>query len=100
MCTGPVVVGVIGRTRFTYDLWGDTVNIASRMETLCLPGLIQVVESTYLKLQVNYPFAHRGEIEVKGKGMMKTYISERDNIDEIETLITPENIKAMLSGSS
>ncbi len=100
MCTGPVVAGVIGQTRFTYDLWGDTVNIASRMETLCFPGLIQVVESTYLKLQGKYPFAHRAEIEVKGKGMMKTYISGRENIDEIEALITSVNIKATSSGSS
>ncbi len=90
MSTGPVVAGVIGHTRFTYDLWGDTVNLASRMETLCIPGMVQVVETTFNKLHDKYPFAPRGEIEVKGKGLMKTYLSGRESIDEIESLILSE----------
>ena len=71
--TGPVVAGVIGTKKFIYDLWGNTVNIASRMESHGLPGEIQVTESTYKHLCDRYLFEERGEIEVKGKGKMLTY---------------------------
>jgi class 3 adenylate cyclase len=72
--TGPVVAGVIGRAKFIYDLWGDTVNTASRMESHAQPGTIQVTERTYERLREGYELAPRGAIEVKGKGQMTTYL--------------------------
>ncbi len=71
--TGPVVAGVIGIKKFTYDLWGDAVNTASRMESHGIPGKIQVSETTYHLLQNKYNFEERGLLEIKGKGEMKTY---------------------------
>ena len=72
--TGPVVAGVIGRAKFIYDLWGDTVNTASRMESHAQPGTIQVTERTYERLREGYELAPRGTVEVKGKGQMTTYL--------------------------
>ena len=72
--TGPVVAGVIGRAKFIYDLWGDTVNTASRMESHAQPGTIQVTERTYERLREGYELAARGTVEVKGKGQMTTYL--------------------------
>jgi class 3 adenylate cyclase len=72
--TGPVVGGVIGKKKFIYDVWGDTVNIASRMESTGSPGSVQVSHETYLRIQHMYVFEDRGEIEVKGKGLMRTWL--------------------------
>jgi PAS domain S-box-containing protein len=71
--TGPVVAGVIGMKKFAYDLWGDTVNVASRMESQGMPGKIQVTKATYERLKDKYSFERRGAIAVKGKGEMITY---------------------------
>ena len=71
--TGPVVAGIIGRKKFSYDLWGDTVNAASRMESHGQPGRIQITEATLAKLNGMYRVEKRGVVDVKGKGEMTTY---------------------------
>jgi urea transport system substrate-binding protein len=71
--TGPVVAGVIGAKKFSYDLWGDTVNIADRMQAQGVSDRIQVTAATFDRLQDNYSFEKRGLIAVKGKGEMLTY---------------------------
>jgi class 3 adenylate cyclase len=71
--TGPVVAGVIGTSKFIYDLWGDTVNTASRMESQGVAGCIQVTARTYERLRDGYRFERRGPIPVKGKGEIVTY---------------------------
>lgn len=72
--TGPVVAGVIGSKKFSYDLWGDTVNVASRMEHHGLPDAIQLTESTYRLISDQFSFEDRGVITVKGRGEVKTFL--------------------------
>ncbi|MBK7829406.1 adenylate/guanylate cyclase domain-containing protein [Nannocystis sp.] len=73
MHSGPVVAGIIGTRKFAYDLWGDTVNTASRMESHGVAGRVHVDHSTFLALQHSHRFEARGSIEVKGLGPMTTY---------------------------
>lgn len=78
--TGSVIAGVIGIKKFTYDLWGDAVNTASRMESHGLPGTIQVSATTYERLKDKFVFEWRGQIDIKGKGKMETYLLLRKQV--------------------
>jgi class 3 adenylate cyclase len=77
--TGSVVAGVIGKRKFSYDLWGDAVNTAARMESHGVPGEIQVTEDVYRRLKGTYRFHPRGRIDIKGKGPMETYFLQDHN---------------------
>jgi adenylate cyclase len=73
LAAGPVVAGVVGARKFFYDVWGDAVNVASRMEATDVEGRIQVPHDVYQRLNPEFSFEDRGEIDVKGKGVMHTW---------------------------
>ena len=79
--SGPLVAGVIGRHRFAYDMWGDTVNVASRMESHGVDGRVQISEATWLLVRDEVDVEERGTIEVKGKGMMRTFLVKEGTPD-------------------
>ena len=89
IATGPVVAGVIGRHKFSYDLWGDTVNIASRMCTEALAGHIQVDAVTFRRLHNRFRFDEAHQIQVKGKGLMQVYnLLGKLNLDEKANVVS------------
>ncbi len=75
--SGSVVAGVVGFNKFVYDIWGDTVNIAARMEAQCEPGKINVSESTYNQIRYKFDCTYRGKIEAKNKGQIDMYYVNR-----------------------
>ena len=81
VASGPVMAGIIGRQKFSYDLWGDTVNLASRMESTSIPGMIQIAPSTRDLVAPWFVCEERGIVEVKGKGAMETWylIGEKES---------------------
>jgi adenylate cyclase len=83
--SGPVTAGVIGRKRFLYDLWGDAVNTASRMESNGTPGQIQITRATYELVKDTFVCEERGMIPVKGKGEMQTWYLVASRTDEVTT---------------
>jgi class 3 adenylate cyclase len=78
MHTGTVVAGIVGKQKYSYDLWGDVVNTASRLESAGQPGRIHVTEAVRVRLSDEYGFASRGPIDIKGKGLMETWFLEAE----------------------
>jgi class 3 adenylate cyclase len=94
IATGPVVAGVIGHRKFSYDLWGDAVNLASRMESTGVAGMIQVAGSTWQLCGHRYPFTPR-DVEVKGMGSLRSYL-----LDPISVRLTQEPAMAEAHAAS
>jgi len=95
--TGPLVAGVVGIKKFAYDIWGDTVNIASRMETNSEPGKVNISEYTYQLIKDSFDCEYRGEIEVKNRGMMKMYFV--NDINKHGRQILPSKEKSVMNDS-
>lgn len=92
--TGTVVAGVVGKKKFAYDIWGDTVNVASRMESNSEAGKINISENTYQLIKDHFDCEYRGEIDVKNKGMMKMYfVIQAKNNSQIP--VNGQNLKVL-----
>jgi len=82
IAAGPVVGGVVGSRKFFYDVWGDAVNVAARMETTDIAGRIQVPQDVYERLKHAFLLEERGDVDIKGKGVMHTWYLVRRLDDE------------------
>lgn len=76
--TGSVVSGVVGKDKFSYDIWGDTVNIASRAESLSEVGKINITEATYQSIKDDFEFEDRGEVQIKNRSAMNMYFFKKN----------------------
>jgi adenylate cyclase len=102
LAAGPVVAGVVGSRKFFYDVWGDAVNVASRMESTDVEGRIQVPHNVYERLRHGFVFEERGDVDVKGKGVMHTWylVGRRDGDDIRNPVEHPAAGRAIPSSSS
>jgi len=82
LAAGPVVAGVVGARKFFYDVWGDAVNVAARMETTDIAGRIQVPQDVYERLKHAFLLEEQGDVDIKGKGVMHTWYLVRRLDDE------------------
>ncbi|RYE23230.1 MAG: adenylate/guanylate cyclase domain-containing protein, partial [Sphingobacteriaceae bacterium] len=87
--SGSVVAGIVGVKKFAYDIWGDTVNTAARMEQNSTSGKINVSETTYNLVKDTFAFTYRGEIEAKNKGALKMYFLDQANLSSSDTEALP-----------
>lgn len=94
LAAGPVVAGVVGARRFFYDVWGDAVNVASRMESTDTAGKIQVPEEVYQRLRDGFVLEERGEIDIKGKGPMRTWYltGHRDSLPPVDDASAQQDV--------
>jgi adenylate cyclase len=100
LAAGPVVAGVVGARKFFYDVWGDAVNVASRMETTDIEGRIQVPQDVYERLNHAFDFEQRGEVDIKGKGVMTTwYLVGRRNDKAVRSAVELEPVSGRTAHS-
>jgi adenylate cyclase len=87
LASGPIMAGVIGRQKFSYDIWGDAVNLAARLENLSIPGRIHVCPRCRAELDKTFVFESRGIVEIKGVGQQETWflLARRDGMSDAET---------------
>ncbi len=91
IANGPVVAGVVGARKFFYDVWGDAVNVASRMESTDVEGRIQVPQSVFERLRHEFVLEERGEVDIKGKGVMRTWylVGRRPGFADAHAEVSP-----------
>jgi adenylate cyclase len=95
LAAGPVVAGVVGARKFFYDVWGDAVNVAARMETTDVEGRIQVPENVFERLNDTFVLEERGEVDVKGKGSMRTwYLVGRRDAEAVRSAVELERVSS------
>jgi adenylate cyclase len=97
LAAGPVVAGVVGARRFFYDVWGDAVNVAQRMESTATEGRIQVPQALYERLKHGFRFEERGDVDVKGKGLMHTWYLIGHRNSEVPAVMDARRIAALAS---